>query len=100
MKFENENPTETEKLLFKYNGLYLVEKKVHSLRYAPVHTDNNCEEFPYVLENIEEKMIEWDGAIVFDVMSETVSIHSYYDIDTLALIVRRMEELGFKRTYT
>ena len=100
MTFENHNPTDIEKLLFKYNGLYLVKKNEHSLIYAPVHIENNFKRFPYVLENIEQEMIEWENSIVFDCMSETVFINSFHDIDTLSLIVKRMEELAFKRTYT
>ena len=77
-----------------------MKKNKYSLKYAPVHTSNNCKDFPYVLENIEEEMIEWKNSIVFDLMSETVFVNSYYDIDMLSLIVKRMEELKFEKTFT
>lgn len=100
MKLENHNPTETEKLLFRYYGLYLVETSEWTVKYAPTHTDNKSEEFPYVIENINTEMIEWDNAITFDKMSETVSMNSFYDIDGIILISNRMEELEFRKTFT
>lgn len=100
MTFENQNPTETEALLYRYYGFYLIEKSEDSYRYAPIHADNDNKEIPLEI-NIEKEMVEWENAILFDCMSETVTISPcYYDIDFFVLIVRRMEELGFKRTFT
>ena len=100
MTFENQNPTETEALLYRHYGFYLIEKSEDSYRYAPIHADNDNKEIPLEI-NIEKEMVEWENAILFDCMSETVAISPcYYDIDFFVLIVRRMEELGFKRTFT
>lgn len=100
LRLENQHPTETEKLLFEYLGLYLVEINEWTMKYAPVHTESAYKEFPVVIDNIEPKMIEWENSIVFDKMSETVYIKSYYDIDTISLVFNRMEELGFRKTFT
>lgn len=98
MKLENNNPTETEILMFKYLGLYLVDKNEHMLRYAPAHTDSSYrrKKFPIQID-VDTEDIEWDSVITFDKLSETVSINSFYDIDAMALILARMDELGFKR---
>ena len=37
MKYINENPTKTEKILFEKYGLYLIYKDEDSYRYAPIH---------------------------------------------------------------
>ena len=36
MKYINENPTKTERLLFEQYGLYLIRKDENSYRYAPI----------------------------------------------------------------
>ena len=100
LKFENSNPTETEKLLFRYYGFYLIESTDNSMKYAPIHTDGNGDNFPDVIENISSEMIEWDNSIIFNLMSETVRLSSYFDIDGIILIQKRMEELGYRKTFT
>lgn len=40
MKYINENPTKTEKILFEKYGLYLIYKDEDSYRYAPIHIEN------------------------------------------------------------
>lgn len=40
MKYINENPTKTEKILFERYGLYLIYKDEDSYRYAPIHIEN------------------------------------------------------------
>lgn len=39
MKYINENPTKTEKILFERYGLYLIYKDEDSYRYAPIHIE-------------------------------------------------------------
>lgn len=96
MKLENYYPTETERLLYIYYGLYIVEKNEDTLKYAPIHIDtDNRKDFPTSVD-IDKEMIEWDNAVIFERLSETVSINSYYDIDGISLILKRMEELNFK----
>lgn len=41
-------------------------------------------------------MVEYEHAILFDISSETVALNGYYDIQGIALIHKRMEELNFK----
>lgn len=96
LSFENGYPTETEKLLFRYYGLYLVESTEYSMKYAPIHTEGKNDNFPTVIENIESEMIEWDNSIVFDLMSETVRMNSCLDLDGIILIQKRMEELEYR----
>lgn len=100
MQLCNENPTITEKRLFKYYGLYIVECTHQGrggllIRYAPVHTDNT---FSTCLE-VEDKMVEWDKIVEFDTLTETVFINGYYDIDEISLIFNRMKELSFKEMF-
>lgn len=80
-------------------GLYLIKDDEDSIIYAPIHLDNQ-EEFP-VQVRIQEDAIEWKKQIIFDKMSETVSFPSndYYDSDTIAWILQRMEELNFKKIF-
>lgn len=40
MKYINENPTKTEKILFERYGLYLIYKDEDKYRYAPIHIEN------------------------------------------------------------
>lgn len=95
----NQNPTEIEKKLYKYMGLYLIKDDEDSIIYAPIHLDNQ-EEFPVQVQIIEDE-IEWKNRIVFDKMSKTVSFSSndYYDSDMIAWILQRMEELNFKKFF-
>lgn len=93
--FENPNPTETEQVMFYYAGLYLVKKTSNIYMYAPVHPENT-EEFPYTLD-IDTNLIKRKDCLVFELMSETVCIPEYYDMDLILLIVKRMEELGFQK---
>lgn len=91
---ENKNPTNVEKHLYKYAGLYLIESNEDCLKYAPIHIgDTNT--FPNVINDIEEDLIEYDSMIIFDKLSETVSLNGFYDIDMICLIRQRMEELHF-----
>lgn len=100
MRLENYEPTETEKLLFRYYGLYLIESNEYTVKYMPVHTTEKINDFPFIIENIDREMIEWDNAVTFDKMTETVSLNSFFDMDGIVLIQKRMEELGFKKTFT
>lgn len=100
VNLENLKPTETEKLLFHYYGLYLIKTDEWITEYAPVHVEKTSDIFPLTINNINEEMIEWNNSITFDSMSETVIIKSFYDLDAIVLIAQRMEELGFKKTFT
>lgn len=98
MKLENYNPTETEKLLFRDWGLYVIRREENCIEYAPIHVDDSIDinkGFPAII-NIDKDMVEWDNRVVFDSLSETVSLNSYYDIDGIFLILKRMEELNFR----
>ena len=103
-RLENTNPTETEKLLFRHCGLYLIESNKYLLRYAPVHIED-CHTYLPIIENIDDCYIEYDNAIVFDCMSETIRFgnkflktEQFYDIDIMVLLLQRMKELGFKQS--
>ena len=105
-KLENPNPSETEKLLFKYSGLYLIESTECILRYAPVHTEGH-NAYPSVIEDIDDDSIEYDNAITFVLENESIcfgninsNIKEYYDADIMFLLLQRMTELGFKQTFT
>ena len=98
MKLENGNPTETEKKLFRYMGLYLIRRNENSIEYAPIHVDDSIDinkDFPTII-NIDRDMVEWNDRVVFDELSETVSLNTFYDIDGIFLILKRMEELNYK----
>ena len=77
MKYINENPTKTEKILFEKYGLYLIYKDEDSYRYAPIHIENQYV-YPSSVE-VENDMVEWEHDILFDIFTETVTIHGNYD---------------------
>lgn len=93
MKYINENPTKTERLLFEQYGLYLIRKDENSYRYAPIHIENQ-HIYPSSIE-VENDMVEWEHDILFDVFTETVTLHAIYDSIGIALIHERMRELNF-----
>lgn len=76
MKYINENPTKTEKILFEKYGLYLIYKDPSSVE-------------------VENDMVEWEHDILFDIFTETVTIHGNYDSIGITLIHERMKELNF-----
>lgn len=97
IKLENQYPTEIEKLMYRYLGLYVVEKDLpydyQHIKYATIHLRK--EEFPLEIE-IEKELIEYENYIEFDCLSQTVNIKlSFIDTDAIILILRRMEELNF-----
>lgn len=94
MKYINENPTKTERILFEQYGLYLIHKDENSYRYAPIHIENQYI-YPSSVE-VENDMVEWEHDILFDVLTETVTLHYIYDSIGIALIHERMKELNFK----
>lgn len=96
IRFENEHPTETEKQLFAYAGLYRVKYEDGSrVRYIPVHP-NLSEGFPYLFE-VDQEHVEWENGVAFDTCSETLFFGNGFDCDlyVLTLLCRRAEELGF-----
>ena len=97
MLIKNTNATDTEKQLYKYAGLYLIESSEDCLKYAPVH-NGNMDIFPAFID-VEQDYIEYENMIVFDKLSECVKLNSWYDIDIFDLIYKRMEELNFKKTF-
>ena len=84
IKCSNENPTKLEKYLFKMYGLYPIYKHDDSRTYAPLSVE------------IDEEDIEWDEKIVFAISSGVVWLNSFYDADTLSLIIDLMKELDEK----
>lgn len=102
MNLENRNPTETEKFMFRYLGLYLIYSNEDAMAYAPVHTASKYDEFPISIEAVDIEMIDWKSAVLFDKKSETITIFNsqFYVIDAMILFVKRMEELGFKRCFS
>ena len=93
-KYINENPTKTERLLFEKYGLYLIHKDEDSYRYAPIHIKDQ-HIYPSSVE-VENDMVEWEHNILFDMLTETVTLHDIYDSMCIALIHERMKELNFK----
>lgn len=94
MKYINDTPTKTEKIMFENYGLYLIHKDENIYRYAPVHLKEGYTYSPSI--EVEDNMVEYEHAILFDISSETVALNGYYDIQGIALIHKRMEELNFK----
>lgn len=94
MKYSNENPTQTEKILFEQYGLYLIHKDENSYRYAPIHIENQYV-YPASVEVLDD-MVEWEHAILFDLFTETVTLSHIYDIQGIDLIRERMKELNFR----
>ena len=91
MRFANEHPTQAEKVMFEYQGLYLIQKTETSYHYAPVHLEQGYSYLPTL--DVEEDAVEWDNVIIFDTFSETVTMHGDYDSISLKLIFQRMKEL-------
>ena len=89
---ENKNPTDTEKKMFSFGGLYLVESNEYILKYARINT--NIEDFPTSI-NINSYCIEWEHIITFHLFPETVTSSAKLDMYELSLITNRMRELGF-----
>lgn len=99
MIIQNKTATDVEKEMYAYLGLYLVEESEDRLIYAPVHDENpDRSNFPESIE-VEQDFIEYEDKIVFDNLSETVTIQSYYDLDAMSLFCERMKELGFKKFF-
>lgn len=101
VKFQNEHPTDTEKLMFQYAGLYrAASSNPDAYRYCVVH-HNLSEGFPYLF-SVDADAVEQESSIVFDKLSETVWISgkAMYDLDILTLLCKRAEELGFERVIT
>lgn len=103
MVYKNANPTDTEKLMFSHYNYYLHPSTYHSkhcIRYVPIHMDNvhidKSDEFPSGFE-VDENDIEWNNSAEFDLLSETICFPGYCDIDLISLLIKRMDELGFKR---
>lgn len=94
MKYSNENPTQTEKILFEQYGLYLIHKDENSYRYAPIHIKNQYA-YPAAVE-VPDDMVEWEHTILFDLFTETVTLSRMYDLQGIDLIHERMKELNFK----
>ena len=44
---------------------------------------------------VENDMVEWEHDILFDILTETVTIHGNYDSIGITLIHERMKELNF-----
>lgn len=97
MKLQNKNPTRTEKLLFKYYGLYLIHSTSDFIKYVPIHVNEYSKKnFPQTIAFLDEKQIEWESSVEFNNLSETVSIKCDLDIDGVLLIAERMKELGYR----
>lgn len=93
MKLKNLHPTEAEKLMFKWDNLYLIDKTDTYLKYVAMYTE--CENFPTVL-NIDEDAINYNYYVTFDILSETVSLPKQFFIyDFIHILDMRMKELGF-----
>lgn len=72
-------------------GLYPIYKHDYSYTYAPIHVDHH-DTYPLSVE-IEEGDVEWDEQIVFAISSGVVWLNSFYNADTLSLIIDLMKEL-------
>lgn len=94
MKYINDKSTQTEKTMFENYGLYLIYKDENTYRYAPVHLTDGYTYSPSI--EVEDDMVEFEHAILFDISSETVTLNGYYDIQGIDLIHERMKELNFK----
>lgn len=92
-KYVNKEPTQSEKAMFEKYGLYLVLKDEYSYKYAPVHLKDRYTYFPSI--EVEDNMVEWEHAIVFDTLTETVTLNDSYDFMGIDVIRDRMKELNF-----
>ena len=76
------------------NSLYLIQKTDTFYRYAPIHLKNGYQYTPEL--NVKDDAVEWEHTIFFDVCSETVTIHGFYDSIGIQLILERMRELNWQ----
>lgn len=94
MTYTNPNPTDIEKEMFSYAGLYLIDEHDDIYTYAPIHLPDGYSWKSSV--EVDENDIEFDKAIIFHTFSETITISTNdYDMKTLLLLIDRMKELGF-----
>lgn len=100
VRFDNEHPTDIEKLMYWYAGFYKMPTSDENvIKYVPVHNTSLKKTSGYFPTSfiVDMCVVEWDSVLVFDLSSETVCIsHSYYDLDILAMICERAKELGFE----
>lgn len=106
--FSNIDPTDVERAMYRNYGLYKLSENDMSICYAPIHTahyeKSKNGEFPAQINNVAEKDVEWENQITFCRSSETVMLGDeiklkcahHYDYELLSLILKRMDELGFK----
>ena len=66
MKYINENPTKTEKILFEKYGLYLIYKDEDSYRYAPIHIKKKTTSRKGKSDMINEKRLKKELQKRFD----------------------------------
>jgi len=98
LRLSNPNPTETEKAMFRYNGIYLIKIDYTLLYYAPLHipADDILKEFPLFLE-VDEADVDYSNSIIFDMLTNSVEIvGKWADVDEIALISKRMKELNME----
>lgn len=91
--YVNKKPTQAEKAMFEKYGLYLVFKDEDSYKYAPVHLKDGYTYSPSI--EVEDNMVEWEHAIVFDMFTETVTLNNSFDFMYINVICDRMKELNF-----
>lgn len=92
----NDNPTDTEKLLFKYCQLYRISSKDKYVRYAPVRLEEGYDNYPETLE-IKQEMIELTNDVIFHKDTQNVTIYNNnFDLMGVSLLMDRCMELGFK----
>lgn len=62
-------------------------------KYAPVHLKDGYTYSPSI--EVEDNMVEWEHAIVFDMFTETVTLNNSFDFMYINVICDRMKELNF-----
>ena len=89
MKYINENPTKTEKILFEKYGLYLIYKDEDSYRYAPIHIENQYV-YPSSVE-VENDMVEWEHDIIHFLRREMLDFTAFpvFFVSNLLLVQRK-----------
>lgn len=99
LTLENPNPTESEKKMFDYCGLYPVERRTlygaEYIKYAEIHLSKQSDDYPTRVETLEQN-INFDNTITFNGAAEGIKLHMQYaDTKVILLILDRCKELGW-----
>lgn len=90
----NQQPTATEKWIFRYYGLYRSISNDQIEKYICIYAGTKTE-FPSEI-HFDEEQVDLDEFIIFEKVTETIQIHMRTDTLLLDAIRARAAELGWK----